>query len=171
MRPFRHAQRRTPRPRWNRPEHTRMRLGMRPPGRAGMLVATLDCGYGCAQSTMRLKMGRSAVRPRPWPLSEPQVIALVTCGFVRLGVRSPMTANGRETPGLTASCPELGHELGHGYRCGASLMRSGVGTSWSAGHDVYRPPRSDDDDGSAVLAQFVRGVARGWAWAIVGFSG
>jgi len=32
-------------------------------------------------------------------------------------------------------------------------------------------PRSDDDDGSAVLAHFVRGVARGWAWAIVGFSG
>jgi len=25
-----------------------------------------------------------------------------------------MTANDRETPGLTASCPELGHELGHG---------------------------------------------------------
>jgi len=90
-------------------------------------------------TSVRLKIGRSAVRPRPWPLSEPQVIALVTCGFVRLGVRSPMTANGRETPGLTASCPELGHELGHGYRCGASLMRSGVGTSWSAGHDVYRP--------------------------------
>ncbi len=29
-------------------------------------------------------------------------------------------------------------------------------------------PRSYDD-GSAVLAHFVRGVARGWAWAIVGF--
>jgi hypothetical protein len=83
-------------------------------------------------TSVRLKIGRSAVRPRPWPLSKPQVVALVTCGFVRLGVRSPMTANGRETPGLTASCPELGHDLGHGYRSGPSLMRSGVGTSWSA---------------------------------------
>ena len=34
-----------------------------------------------------------------------------------------------------------------------------------------RPRSDDDDDRSAVLAQFVRGVARGWAWAIVGFSG
>jgi len=108
-------------------------------------------------TSVRLKIGRSAVRPRPWPLSEPQVITLVTCGFVRLGVRSPMTRMNRETPGLTASCPELGH----GYRCGASLMRSGIGTSSSAGHDVYRPAGSDDDDGSAVLAHFVRGVARG----------
>ena len=139
LRAFRHAQRRSTRPYRNRPERTRMRLEMRPregwhaAGESGSLVR-----MDPAHSILRLKIGRSAVRHRPWPLSEPQVIALVTCGFVRLRVRSPMTANGRETPGLTASCPELGHELGHGYRCGASLMRSGVGTSWSAGHDVYR---------------------------------
>jgi len=163
LRAFRHAQRRSTRPYRNRPERTRMRLEMRPregwhaAGESGSLVR-----MDAAHSILRREIGRSAVRPRPWPLSEPQVIALVTCGFVRLGVRSPMTANGRETPGLTASCPELGHELGHGYRCGASLMRSGVGTSWSTGHDVYRTAGSDDDDGSAVLAHFVRGVARGW---------
>jgi len=140
LRAFRHAQRRSTRPYRNRPERTRMRLEMRPregwhaAGESGSPVR-----MDPAHSILRREIGRSVVRPRPWPLSEPQVIALVTCGFVRLGVRSPMTANGRETPGLTASCPELGHELGHGYRCGASLMRSGVGTSWSAGHDVYRP--------------------------------
>jgi len=108
------------------------------------------------------EIGRSAVRPLPGHSLNRGGHSPCDLRFVRLGVRSPMTANDRETPGLTASCPELGHELGHGYRCGASLMRSGVGTSWSAGHDVYRTAGSDDDDGSAVLAHFVRGVARGW---------
>jgi hypothetical protein len=103
--------------------------------------------------SVRLKIGRSAVRPRPWPLSEPQVIALVTCGFVRLGVRSPMTANGRETPGLTASCPELGHELGHGYRCGASLMRTPGQLEPASPESTLGPPshphaRINTDDGA-----------------------
>jgi len=139
LRAFRHAQRRSTRPRRNRPERTRMRLEMRPRRASGGPACRrrlwISGPYGSGPLDPPPEIGMSAVRPRPWPLSEPQVIALVTCGFVRLGVRSPMTANGRETPGLTASCPELGN----GYRCGAPLMRSGVGTSWSAGHDVYRP--------------------------------
>jgi len=34
------------------------------------------------QVCLRLKIGRSAVRPRPWPPPSPQVRPPLTCGFV-----------------------------------------------------------------------------------------
>jgi hypothetical protein len=45
---------------------------------------------------VRLKIGRSAVRPRPWPPPKPQVRPPLACGFVVPVDRTPLPLTDRE---------------------------------------------------------------------------